>query len=244
MKIRAAYLEELLYSYDLKEILEYLPTELRIKIGKFVKSKDAWRSLVAQLLIRTSIMETFRVRPNEFLLTTNKYGKPFWEQNPDYYFNVSHSGDWIVCVTAPCPVGIDIEKIEDIDISISEKIFSKLEVATLNSLPAEERNLFFFDLWTLKESYIKAIGKGLYHPLDTFSIIKSEGRISLVDSGNEWYFQQYSIDSQYKMSVCSRKNDFSKKIDITPGVKVVENYLHRCKLEEITQKSQTQILRT
>ena len=58
------------------------------------------------------------------------------------------------------PVGIDVEKIKDINIKIADRFFSKEESGRFIQKEESERLKYFFDLWTLKESYIKAETEG------------------------------------------------------------------------------------
>ena len=85
-------------------------------------------------------------------------------------------------------------------------LFSPPERANLFSKNENERLDYFFDLWSLKESYIKAIGKGLYQPLSEFTIsIDSGQNISAASHGAllPYYFKQFKIDEKYKLALCA-----------------------------------------
>ncbi|WP_123924182.1 4'-phosphopantetheinyl transferase family protein [Vibrio crassostreae] len=91
-------------------------------------------------------------------------------------FNISHSKEHLliaVCqrVGKPVQLGVDIEHARsstNID-SIMKHYFSDKELAGLLELSKEKQRERFFDLWALKESYIKGTGKGLATSLKSFS---------------------------------------------------------------------------
>jgi 4'-phosphopantetheinyl transferase len=132
----------------------------------------------------------------------------------DFHFNISHSGDWVVCAVDNLPVGIDVEKIHDVDLNLSARFFSEEEHKYLLSLEISKRRNSFFELWTLKESYIKADGRGLSIPLNSFSFKFANKDIVFTTTNqfNECYFKQYDIDTSYKLAVCSSKSDFPKEL--------------------------------
>ena len=131
----------------------------------------------------------------------------------DFHFNISHSGDWVVLATGPSPLGIDVERIKDIDLDIAKRFFSGREYDDLMLKPDEERFSYFFNLWTLKESYIKAVGKGLSLPLDSFSMVMEDNRITIkTESDDNRFFRQYPVAAGYKLSICASGDSFPGEI--------------------------------
>lgn len=95
-------------------------------------------------------------------------------------FNLSHSKDLaLYAFSLDRQVGIDVEQIrtlEDRD-PIAERFFSAPEAAHLLSLDGPDQDRAFFECWTRKEAYIKAIGDGLTYPLDGFEVAFGPGRV-------------------------------------------------------------------
>lgn len=91
------------------------------------------------------------------------------------HFNLSHSQDIVVySITSPeREVGVDIEyarrSLSDLE-GLVARTFSRNETAALMSLPPAQRQQAFFNCWTRKEAYIKAVGKGLSYPLGDFDV--------------------------------------------------------------------------
>jgi 4'-phosphopantetheinyl transferase len=172
---------------------------------KFINWEDLQRGLLADLLVRKVLIEKRNLSNEEICFSINEYGKPFCNSLDDFHFNVSHSGSWIVCAVDRKPVGIDVEKISTIDLDISKNFFSEEEHSDL--LLSKDPWDYFFTLWSLKESYIKFIGKGLSHPLNSFSMkLSSNSKISIEVENKileDIYFKQYRLDEGYKMAVCS-----------------------------------------
>ncbi len=94
-------------------------------------------------------------------------------------FNLSHShGLALFAVTRDQEIGVDLECVrDDLEVEqIANLFFSPREVAMLRDLPGAMRNEAFFRCWTLKEAYIKTLGKGLSIPLDRFTVSVSPGQ--------------------------------------------------------------------
>jgi 4'-phosphopantetheinyl transferase len=181
------------------------------KIKKYKNRKDYENALIADILIRFSISESTKIKyiKKPFLLTN--YGKPYLPADINLQFNVSHSNEWIACVIDEKAIGIDVELMQEFDIlEIARDFFTFEEYYLILNADENMRRELFYDIWTLKESYIKALGKGLSVKLDSFSILKVNNAIYLETQMHheQCYFKQYNIDDSYKLSVCSFNDDF------------------------------------
>lgn len=188
-----------------QSLLGYIEEEKQDKIRRFRHPEDALRSFFGELLIRVYAVKSWGIPYRACILQTNEYGKPYLVKHPRHEFNVSHSGAWVVAGFDESPIGVDIEQIVPINISVADQFFSKEEVKPLGQQPCDQRLQHFYRLWTLKESYIKAVGKGLSIPLNSFSFNVTENPIrfqSNIDS-HDWRFRRYFIDPEYELAVCS-----------------------------------------
>lgn len=93
------------------------------------------------------------------------YGKPYFPDYPQIHFNISHCDNMAVCVTAGYEVGIDIERKRQVKQILVKKVLTQKEQIDLQKRKEEEFEMAFLQYWTLKESFIKAIGRGLSFPL-------------------------------------------------------------------------------
>jgi 4'-phosphopantetheinyl transferase len=127
------------------------------------------------------------------------YGK--WQLSAPVDFNVSHADDKIVAVFSDeGVVGVDIEKVRDFEWQGYKESFSSAEWTTIYTAVYPEQ--IFFDLWTKKESILKAYGYGLQIPLAQVSIENSFGQIE--SSSMTGYFNEVIIPG-YKCYVCTQQ---------------------------------------
>jgi phosphopantetheinyl transferase len=142
----------------------------------------AHSALVTRVLQRWVLSRYARVAPADWQFSLAAAGKPqIASSTVRLDFNVSHSGDWVVCaVTAGGAVGVDIEQERpNLDLlRLGRRVLADSEYQRLLSLPAREQPGLFHDYWTLKESWIKYTGQGLAAGLQGFSFgLDSRGKI-------------------------------------------------------------------
>lgn len=146
-------------------------------------------------------LKPFGIDYNEFTpIIKGRYGKPALEEHPGIHFNLSHAEGIAACIVCGRECGIDCERIRDFRPNILKRIFSEQEQAYFRNLPDEEKNTAFFRLWTLKEAYIKAIGRGLSFPMNQAEFMLNEKGFTANIEGYE--FRQCIIRGEFVMSVC------------------------------------------
>ncbi len=137
------------------------------------------RFMAARATLRRLLAERTSVSPAEVELVETEYGKLRLALDQDVHFNVSHSHRLgLYGFTEIGDIGIDIEHIRAVDpMALAQACFSERERHELRALPPERRLMAFFDGWVRKEAVIKADGRGMSMPLDSFSVsLTSEAR--------------------------------------------------------------------
>lgn len=216
-----------------------LTQERQDKINRFRNYADAQSSLVAELLLRQLIKQHTGRQGKEVVFGANDYGKPFLADEPSFHFNLAHSGKWIVCAIDSVPVGVDVEQIQPLGLDIediSKRLFSADECRDVMNKPEPDRTNYFFNLWTLKESYIKAVGEGLSIALDSFSVrIHRDGVVNFQTEvrSEDWFFRTYDIDCEYKVALCATKDCIQASRHIWDEEVLLENYSSYSQLSEL-----------
>lgn len=80
------------------------------------------------MLVRQTIHDMYDLPMDQIVFETEGNGKPVVRQLPSFHFNLSHSGDWVVCAVDDAPVGIDIEEIKPIDLAIAKRFFQRMSI--------------------------------------------------------------------------------------------------------------------
>ena len=119
------------------------------------------QSFTASLLLDETIRLCCPSVPRPLDIAANENGKPYLTAAPDVHFSLSHSAAWAVCAVSDHPVGnIGFEGAALLNV-YADRFFHPDEVQYLSSLSPAERENAFYTLWALKESYVKADGRGL-----------------------------------------------------------------------------------
>lgn len=119
------------------------------------------QSFTASLLLDEAVRRCFPSVPRPLDIAANENGKPYLTAVPAVHFSLSHSAAWAVCAVSDHPVGVDIQQCRSFKPNIADRFFHPDEVRYLSSLSPAERENAFYTLWALKESYVKADGRGL-----------------------------------------------------------------------------------
>ncbi len=146
--------------------------ELR-RADRFHFERDRNYFIVARAMLRQVLGRYLSLPAAELAFAYAAKGKPYLASYPKLYFNLSHAGSMaLLGLSHLAPIGVDIEDTRrEIEFEvIASHFFSKAEIHELRSLPLSQRAEGFYNCWTRKESFIKALGDGLSFPLDQFEV--------------------------------------------------------------------------
>jgi 4'-phosphopantetheinyl transferase len=192
-----------------------LNDEERARLWRFHFDKDRRRFLVTRALVRTVLSRHAGIAPAAWQFAPNAHGRPAIA-NPEpeaqrLCFNLTHSNTLVVLgLTAGREIGIDTESTDrDAPLEVADRYFSERESQALRALPPDDQPARFWDLWTFKESYIKARGMGLALPLDGFSYrFDAPGHVDIgfepkiTDDPARWALWQFRPDATHLLAVC------------------------------------------
>lgn len=159
-----------------------------IRAERYYSMKDKRHFIAARGMLRHLLGRYLNLKQNEICFSYGAYGKPFiaGDQNPEgLCFNVSHShGLSVIAIGHGIETGVDIEMIRsDIDImEIAGTFFPHAEAMRLRSMTEAGRAAAFFQYWTRKEAYLKAIGRGLSVDLKEIDVFN--GPAAFLDSSD------------------------------------------------------------
>jgi len=162
-------------------LVPLLSADERERAERFHLRRDAMRWIAARAVLREILGGCLDADPRALAFTYGDKGKPALAApagSLDLQFSLAHSAHLaLYAVTVGGPVGVDVERLRllsDMD-QIAERTFSRQECAVLRGLPVPLRPAGFFNCWTRKEAYIKALGFGLSYPLERFSVSLAPG---------------------------------------------------------------------
>ena len=174
--------------------------ERRAKADRYRAEEDKIRCVVAGALLARAVQESLGVL--EYTLERNGYGKPYIKNAEQFYFNLSHSGRWVVIAYGDSEVGIDVEQIRE--------DARRQELARRYFTADEQEFIFrseegcperFFQIWTGKESFLKFLGTGLTRPLDSFSVLTMQNRL-----------HTHMLEGGYCMTLCADAPSYSVEL--------------------------------
>jgi len=192
-----------------EKLLKCVPEYRQKKAMSFKFEKGKVQSLGVGLLLRRACEEAGFAGADEHIA----YGeneKPYLVDCPDLQFNLSHSGERVMCVISPYEVGCDVEIIKGDRGKLAERFFLPEESAWIKHFESlEMQTEAFYRLWTLKECYMKVTGRGMSLMPDKFALHVDENEnISLYHDGErlEYIFREIDLHDGYRYAYCVKNN--------------------------------------
>ena len=168
--------------------------------------------IVGRALLRVALSERLQCGANQLQFDNDAHGKPFLVSTiaPLWHFNLSHSHDWVILALSNIgAVGVDVEwnQRKRSMIEIAERFFLPRETAMLKKLKPDEQHARFFQWWTIKESYVKALGSGIAGALsgtEIETVALDRIALRLTDNAScdaDVHCWQYALATNYEMAI-------------------------------------------
>lgn len=208
--------DEAVYHQLRNAFSDLTPAETKARCDHYLHTNDKMRCFYGELLIRYAIGYITGTGFYSQAFATGEKGKPYLKEFSDIHFNMSHSGLWVVVAIADKNVGIDVEKIRKAPLGVANRFFSEPEKNQLfAAMNSEIQQDHFFTLWTLKESFLKALGKGLTKSLSSFTVTLDKNGVCRLTGDPEakgYYLKTIYLDEGYKMAVCAARSEFADQV--------------------------------
>lgn len=200
------------------DYLALLPRDLKESNSRYIRWQDRHCHLFGKLLL-IQALKTHNIVAD--IGTYVKYGafkRPHLTL-PDIDFNISHSGNFVMCAIGKnTRLGIDIEENKNLDLKNFQNVMSSDQWVEINNAtyPLKE----FYKFWTIKESVIKADGRGFSIPLEKLSV--KDNTVQYDDK--VWFVQELQIANGYNAALAtSRFSDYKiHKVDFYESMFVQE----------------------
>ncbi len=181
----------------------FLPEQTQARIMRYHRWQDRQAKMLGYHLLQEGLRGYGYAL--KFDVPVDHFGRPYVDQRVD--FNISHSDGCVVCaLTTEGRIGIDIEKIKPIDFTDFEDCMSSVQWKEIKESP----NMYasFYDFWTIKESTLKADGRGLFLPLE--KVETHENKVIL--DGRSWFLTRLEISSDSSCHLACDRQDMQLEL--------------------------------
>ncbi|RJE44370.1 phosphopantetheine-protein transferase [Acinetobacter sp. JS678] len=200
----------------LSHYLGFLSSAEKLRYDQY-HPKAARLFLISRVLVKTVLADKLGISPHQVNIQLHPNGKPFVQGSKAVYFNLTHSADVIIlAVTEEGEIGVDIEQVDrEFEWMRVDSVLAPIEIEWIkeNEL-TDPFSVYqrFFQIWTLKEAYIKCTGEGMSRHLKKLNFHVLPKHIQFLDSTNDaqkteqYYFESYIYDSNFIFSICLQQS--------------------------------------
>lgn len=182
-----------------------------IKILPTQGGKDFELSLIGQILAKKIVSNETLTPKKNVLIGKTKLGKPIIKKpnNLNLDISISHSGSYLVIgICNDGKIGVDIELLKDFDFGVFRNCLSVSEEVYINSgMKITQRLENFYEIWTRKEAYLKALGIGLQKPLPITQFYPDHLKPRAETThDNQLYYLSTLKEDKFILSVCTTRS--------------------------------------
>lgn len=179
--------EEWMYQH----LYEKASPERKCRADCYRRQKDKLRCVVAEALLRVAL------GTEEYQIEKNSFGKPYIKNCEGFFYNLSHSGRYVVLAWGDSEVGVDVQRHRD---HVNLQAFAKRYFTSEEQAYVREDPRRFYEIWTKKESYVKYTGEGLGRGLGSFCVLELEPPIR---------YRYRTLEGGYSLCLCTTEEAYA-----------------------------------
>src|SRR6516165_2909080 len=193
----------------------------RARATRFTFERNQRQYTAAHALKRLALSAVGSATPHSWAFEETPGGKPRVCGWSGPYFNLSHCRGRVACaVSTDLELGIDVENVsQHAPLELAERYFAEEEGRWLRDLPQRQQSLGFFRLWTLKEAFVKATGRGLAESLQNFAVSFEPLCVTFhnpeLGDANAWRFDQRLLAGEHLMALAWRVDTQEATVSVT-----------------------------
>lgn len=188
---RFYYSEDTIYQPDWSALLH--PDEIE-RGWRYHRRDDRLRSLYTRSLLRILVGKYTNQHPLAIRLIKGLRNKPELSDNIGWNLNATHSGNWILLAIGKYKVGVDVEEVKP-NFSFADIIPFIFSTQERQYIEADRKDIGrFYELWTRKEAFVKAIGSGID---ETFSQVPALPGFHKCENTKSAVAEEWAIDGFY-----------------------------------------------
>jgi len=151
--------------------LSLIPDDERENVLKRTNAESRSDTLIGRILLRRILYDRFGISSYDTAIELSESGKPYLKDHKDLHFSISHTKNCVACAVGECPIGLDVEAVCDRDHSkIAVRMFTDNEKTV-----ASQSEDGFYRIWTMKESFVKMTGDGIFGTSSDFDVLNGSG---------------------------------------------------------------------
>lgn len=193
---------------ELAQLAELLDAGERARAAQFRFRADRDRFVARRGQVRRLLGRCLDTSPEALRFDISDHGKPLLAEQSSLRFNTSSAGVLGLCVlSGDADVGCDIAVRDDTlcDLAVAERFFAPAEHRALLATPTAYRQEAFLNCWTRKEAYVKGLGEGLTHPLNSFVVsLLDEPCPTLLGARPGWSLRSVPLPADYRAAIAIR----------------------------------------
>ncbi|MCG9793499.1 4'-phosphopantetheinyl transferase family protein [Flavobacterium algicola] len=204
------------------ELGRFLNTSETDRANRFHNKMDSDRFTIYRSILKMILASYTNTSAHNIVFEYGANKKPYLANHPKIHFNISHAEDFAVIAVSSKEIGIDVEYLDkQFDyIDLIPDIFTNDAANSITTTHNQKEQ--FYKLWTRKEAFVKAIGKGIDEGFKEVPCIDGQHFIdsNYHSTSKNWKVNSFLLTDAYCCSVAfeeSLQNSASIKLYTVPS---------------------------